>query len=243
MVVIKEDRSAIERRFSPDSVERWKRFSKIIGYSVETGDEVKIELNPDRPDLFSFETLDAASRIYFEDSQAREITFRKINSPVIIKDSALKLRRHFAAFTADGIVLGDHFKSLIDFQEKIHDTIGKQRKKVSIGLHDVKKIVFPIRYEAVPARDIRFTTFDGISGSAYDILEKHPKGIEFSLLLPGKEEVPLILDSEGGVLSMPPIVNGNKSIVSEKTEKLLVDITGTDKTAVKAAYYMLSNFL
>ena len=243
MVVIKEDRSAIERRFSPASVERWKRFSKIIGYSVETGDEVKIELNPDRPDLFSFETLDAASRIYFEDSQAREITFRKINSPVIIKDSALKLRRHFAAFTADGIVLGDHFKSLIDFQEKIHDTIGKQRKKVSIGLHDVKKIVFPIRYEAVSSRDIRFTTFDGISGSAYDILEKHPKGIEFSLLLPGKEEVPLILDSEGGVLSMPPIVNGKKSIVSEKTEKLLVDITGTDKTAVKAAYYMLSNFL
>ncbi len=243
MVVIREDKSAIERRFSPGSVERWIRFSKIIGYSIEIGDEIRIELNPDRPDLFSFETLDAASRIYFEGEQFREIKFRKIEKPVIIKESALKLRRDFAAFTAEGTVLGDHFKSLIDFQEKIHDTIGKQRKKVSIGLHDMKKIVFPIRYEALPAKDIRFTTFDGISGSAYDILEKHPKGIEFSSLLPGKEEVPFILDSEEGVLSMPPVVNGNKSIVSEETERLLVDITGTDKPAVKAAFYMLSNFL
>ena len=243
MVVIREDKSAIERRFSPGSVERWIRFSKIIGYSIEIGDEIRIELNPDRPDLFSFETLDAASRIYFEGEQFREIKFRKIEKPVIIKESVLKLRRDFAAFTAEGTVLGDHFKSLIDFQEKIHDTIGKQRKKVSIGLHDMKKIVFPIRYEALPAKDIRFTTFDGISGSAYDILEKHPKGIEFSSLLPGKEEVPFILDSEEGVLSMPPVVNGNKSIVSEETERLLVDITGTDKPAVKAAFYMLSNFL
>ena len=243
MVVIREDKSAIERRFSPGSVERWIRFSKIIGYSVEAGDEIKIELNPDRPDLFSFETLDAASRIYFDGAQVREITFRKIEDPIIIKESALKLRRHFAAFIADGIVLGDHFKSLIDFQEKIHDTIGKQRKKVSIGLHDMRRITFPVRYEAIPAKDIRFTTFDGMSGTAFDILEKHPKGIEFSSLLPGKEEVPLIIDSEGGVLSMPPIVNGNKSVVSEETEKLLVDITGTDKSAVRAAYYMLSNFL
>ena len=229
MVVIREDKSAIERRFSPGSVERWIRFSKIIGYSVEAGGEIKIELNPDRPDLFSFETLDAASRIYFDGAQVREITFRKIEDPIIIKESALKLRRHFAAFIADGIVLGDHFKSLIDFQEKMHDTIGKQRKKVSIGLHDMRRITFPVRYEAIPSKEIRFTTFDGMSGTAFDILEKHPKGIEFSSLLPGKEEVPLIIDSEGGVLSMPPIVNGNKSVVSEETEKLLVDITGTDE--------------
>lgn len=243
MVVIKEDKSTIGKRFGPGSVERWTRFSKIIGYSIEVGNEVKIELNPDRPDLFSFETLNAASSIYFDELPLKEISFRKVESSIFIDESALKLRKHFAAFIAEGIALGNHFRSLIDFQEKIHDTVGKQRKKVSVGLHDMNKIIFPLKYAAFPATGIKFTTFDGLSGTAYDILEKHPKGIEFSSLLPVKNEVPIILDSEGAVLSMPPIVNGNRSTVSEETSALFVDITGTDKSAVRSAYHMLSNFL
>lgn len=44
---------------------------------------------------------------------------------------------------------------------------------------------------------------------------------------------PVIYDSEGTVLSMPPIINGNKSKITLDTKNVLVEMTATDLTKAK----------
>src|SRR5581483_9908525 len=44
--------------------------------------------------------------------------------------------------------------------------------------------------------------------------------------------VPLIVDANGEVLSMPPVINGAKTALSTRTKNVLVDVTGTDERAV-----------
>ena len=44
---------------------------------------------------------------------------------------------------------------------------------------------------------------------------------------------PVIYDSEGTVLSMPPIINGEKSKITLDTRNVLVEMTATDLTKAK----------
>jgi phenylalanyl-tRNA synthetase beta chain len=44
---------------------------------------------------------------------------------------------------------------------------------------------------------------------------------------------PVILDKNGVVCSMPPIINGDHSKISANTRNVFIDITATDKTKVE----------
>ena len=44
---------------------------------------------------------------------------------------------------------------------------------------------------------------------------------------------PVIRDSKGVVLSMPPIINGDHSKISLKTKNIFIECTGTDLTKTK----------
>ncbi len=41
-------------------------------------------------------------------------------------------------------------------------------------------------------------------------------------------------------MSMPPIINGIKSKITEDTERFFFDITGTDYNAVRNAFFLLA---
>ena len=70
-----------------------------------------------------------------------------------------------------------------------------------------------------------------------EILEKHPKGIEYADLLEGMEKFPVIFDSDNKVLSFPPIINGSHTTVSSTTKNFLIDVTGWDRRACETALY------
>ncbi|EQD65504.1 phenylalanyl-tRNA synthetase subunit beta, partial [mine drainage metagenome] len=135
-----------------------------------------------------------------------------------------------------------HLTDLLDYQERIHESIGKGRKKVSIGIHDRSELKFPIIYEGLDRGKISFTTYDGVTGSAAEILQNHPRGIEFGKLIQSDSLVPIILDDAGSVLSMPPVVNGSSTKVVNDTSKFLVDLTGTDARSVRSAAWILANY-
>ena len=69
-----------------------------------------------------------------------------------------------------------------------------------------------------------------------EILETHPKGKEYAGLLKGKKVYPIFEDSEGNVLSMPPIINSNYSgKVTEKTRNLFIEASGFKMETISTA--------
>jgi phenylalanyl-tRNA synthetase beta chain len=75
--------------------------------------------------------------------------------------------------------------------------------------------------------------------SLSDILKKHPKGMAYAGILKGFNRYPAILDKNGEVLSFPPIINGERTRLSESTKDIFIDVTGTDRKAVDSAINIL----
>ncbi len=243
MVVLRADRIQIEQLFGPDFLEKLSRFSQVIGYTVESeGTDIKVEFNPDRPDLFSFTTLESAIRIFFLESEIPRQKTVTGNVAFNITEEAVKLRPYVTSFACRGGKIGHRLRDLIDFQEKIHQTIGKDRYKVSIGIHDIERLNPPFRYISMPRDKASFIPYDGTREmTAEEILAIHEKGRQYSHLLVS-DNVPIIQDSLGQVLSMPPVVNGIASKVSESTCNFFIDITGTDMKSTSGASLLLRNF-
>lgn len=243
MVVIRNSISTFEHHYGRKLLEELSSFADVIGYSVDVSDdEIRIELNPDRPDLMSFPTLVKAAG-NFRNPRLKFSWKTDKKSVITLSEEALKLRPYVYAFTARGEAISDYFDDLIDFQEKVHLTVGKNRKKSSIGIHDFDKIKLPASFVARDSDSTVFTTYDGtVKGSASRILKEHPKGIEYGKLIPESATVPLIIDSEQDILSMPPVVNGRKSVLEQSTRNFFVDITGTDRNACLFSVFLMMNF-
>ncbi|SMD30324.1 phenylalanine--tRNA ligase subunit beta [Picrophilus oshimae] len=226
MVVIRADRSYLRTSFGESFIDYLNKFSDIIGFSIECDDDIKVELNPDRPDLFSFYAINNAIKTYYHNNFIVKSPFDRSN----VKFTSKLNDRYIMGFTASGHRLGNLFKHIIEYQERLHETIGKNRKKMAIGIHDLDKIKPPFLLKY--ADDISFETYDGFKGSVNEIISGHPKGIEYGSLV--KRPI-VIIDDENDVLSMPPVINGKKSIVTEDTKNLFFDITGSDFNAVRSA--------
>jgi phenylalanyl-tRNA synthetase beta chain len=66
-----------------------------------------------------------------------------------------------------------------------------------------------------------------------EILERHPKGVEFGHIVKKNSLYPMLFDSEGRVLSFPPIINSNDlGKITEESRNLLVEVTGTMHSTV-----------
>jgi phenylalanyl-tRNA synthetase beta chain len=68
--------------------------------------------------------------------------------------------------------------------------------------------------------------------SPKSILEQHPKGKAFAHLLNGYVRYPVLVDDSGTVLSMPPIINSEKTRVGRATKDLFIDVTGFSRDTV-----------
>jgi phenylalanyl-tRNA synthetase beta chain len=72
-----------------------------------------------------------------------------------------------------------------------------------------------------------------------EILEKHEKGLAYRHLIDWAPKYPLLIDRDGAVLSMPPIINGELTRVDAKTRNLFLDVTGTNYEAVEKSLKVL----
>ena len=68
---------------------------------------------------------------------------------------------------------------LIQLQEKLHHTMGRQRDKIAIGLHDLSSLEPPFTYKAVGGNEVEFQPLNyNESMSLGQILEEHENGQE-----------------------------------------------------------------
>ena len=197
------------------------------------GGYVEYEATHDRPDLFSAEGLARALRglLGFELGLR---TFRVERSGKAFNEGP-SYRPYILLATVHGLSLDDEaIVQVMQLQEKLHATYGRDRRRVSIGVYDLSKVTFPVRYVEADPDSNRFVPLDFEEEmSLRKILERHPKGVQYAHLLAGKERYPLLLDSRGRVLSMPPIVNSEETRVTERTRDILIDVTATDRKAAE----------
>jgi len=198
------------------------------------GDEIWYEATHDRPDLYSAEGLSIALKgLLGVEGGLPRYKVSAAGHEAYVEGPSYRPYALFA--TVHGVSLDDEaIRQLMQLQEKIHLTYGRDRRKVSIGLYDMRGIRFPIRYTAVPVDGVRFRPLDtGEEMTPREILEKHPTGIKYRHLLEGREEVPLIVDAAGRVVSFPPIINSEDYRVTEETRDILIDVTATDLEAAR----------
>lgn len=210
----------------------------MIGTDLETvNPEIIVEVFPDRPDMLSIEGFTSALKGFMGIAKG-PIDFKVIKSNYEGKvESKVKSVRPYAVGAiVKGIKFDDStIKSLMQIQEKLHITHGRNRKKVAIGVHDLDKIKFPIRYTTMP-RDFSFIPLEFDKKLTIDeILKVHPKGVAYAHLLSEFKECPIWLDSNNEVLSMPPIINGDNTKVTDTTKNLFIDITGTHRKSIEYA--------
>lgn len=204
----------------------------MMGCDIERieDDHVDIEFFPNRPDLYSPEGVARAIRGFLEiETGLRE--FRVTRSGIdITRDPELSdIRPYLACAVVRGMRFNSRsIESLMALQESLHWAVGRNRRKVSIGVHDLDRIEPPFRYIAQDP-DFRFTPLDFTEPMTMrEILARHPKGVKFANILEKFDKYPLILDSQDNVLSFPPIINGELTRVSEGTKDLFIEVTGLD---------------
>ena len=127
----------------------------------------------------------------------------------------------------------------MDHQEKLHLTLGRKRALASIGVHDLQAVKGPFRVVTVPESYSFKPLMMDRSMSIKQILQEHPKGIDYAHLMDGLDLYPVILDSNDDVLSFPPIINGNHTTVSNSTRDFLIDVTGWDMRSCEACLMLI----
>lgn len=219
-----------------------ERLSMLGVESEISDDELKLEVMHNRPDLLSPEGLARALK-GFLDLETGLPKYRLSPSGVKVEVdlSVRPIRQYIAAGIVTGVKLTDEIvKSLMQVQEKLHASLCRNRVKGSIGIYDQATITPPIRYTTTLPDGIRFTPleFDREMTPA-QILREHPKGIEYGWTIRDLPKYPLLIDSRGVVLSIPPIINSEDTRVTERTEELFIDVTGLDEHVVGRALTIL----
>ena len=199
------------------------------------GNKMECELTPDRPDMFSVEGLAREIKGFL----ALETGIKKYDvteSNFTLKKEKAETRPAIACAIILDIKLSDELvKSLMQMQEKLHATVGRNRKRVAIGVHDFDKVKPPFVYTDVS--DEKFIPLNESSEmSIKEILENHPKGKEYAHLV--KEKYPMLYDKEG-VISFPPIINSERTKVTDDTKNLFIDVTGDDEKLVNQVLNIL----
>ncbi|MBU1157817.1 MAG: phenylalanine--tRNA ligase subunit beta [Candidatus Thermoplasmatota archaeon] len=215
--------------------------------SVDEGsDDVSFEFFPDRPDLYSVEGIARALRAFLgKEIGLKSYPVTRSDLSVLVDPSVDDVRPFIWTAVVEGNRIDDALiRSMMDLQEKLHITLGRNRKKVAIGLHDIKEVKPPFTYKAVRPDEITFMPLQGSREmNLKEILEEHEKGKAYAFVLDGKDKYPIILDRDGKVLSFPPIINGITTAVTENTRDIFVDCTGTDANAVMAAVNIIATAL
>ena len=203
-----------------------------------------IEYNPNRPDYSTDYGLGRSLNGILEfESGTPKYNINIGKSKVKVNPKLNKIRPYISSVIARNIQLDEEkIRQMISMQEDLHDGIGRRRKKIAIGIHNLDVMKFPLSYTAVD-KQFQFCPLDlDKELTIQEIFDTTETGKKYRWIIDEFNEYPIILDSNNEVISFPPIINGNLTRVTSKTKNLFVDITGIDKKCVNDALAVLTTF-
>jgi len=206
-------------------------------------DEIIVEIFPNRPDLLSAEGFARALSSFCDKKTGlRKYEKKKSEYVVNIKKDVNLVRPHTACAVVKGLKITDEvLEDIIEIQEKLHLTYGRNRKRCAIGVYPLEVVKFPITYTALTPNKIKFVPLDSNREmNGLQILQKHEKGREYAHLLEGKSKFPIFIDANKEILSMPPVINSEKTgKVKYTTTEMFVECSGFEFHVVSKALNML----
>lgn len=232
MAILRIPKKEFEKhiKLTPDTIEK----ISMSGIPLEnvTDDEIELEVLANRPDILSVQGFLRHFKAYL--GKEPGLKKYKINPPeknykVKIDPSVEKVRPFTACAIVRRIKFDDEkIKEIIDLQEKLHATVGRNRKKVAIGIYPLEKITLPIKFEARDPREIKFRPLESdVEMNGFQILQRHHTGREYAHLLDGLSKFPIFSDAKGNILSMPPIINSHDTgKITEQTDSVFVECSG-----------------
>jgi phenylalanyl-tRNA synthetase beta chain len=206
-----------------------------LGLDIEGVDRnsVRVEYSPNRPDFGTDFGIARALRGLL----GKQVGLPGFPAPpsgvrVSVDRKLESVRPFIACATVRGLDLGDEgIRQIISLQEDLHNGLGRRRRVVAIGLHDMDAVEPPFFYRAVDSA-FKFVPLGGKNAvSVSSILSDTDEGKLYGAALGGTHLYPVITDSNGVVLSFPPIINGDATRVTTKTRNMFVDVTSTDRKA------------
>ncbi len=184
-----------------------------------------------RADLWSVEGLSRALQGYLNRAKGlKQYAVGKSAIEVNVNSKLFGIRPYICCSVIKNIHLSDNIiKGIMHLQDKLDQTHGRSRQKTSIGIYNLDLIKPPIEYTAVKPEETKFVPLGFNEEMSLDqILDRHPKGVEYSHIVKKNPLYPMLFDSEGKVLSFPPIINSNDlGKITEESRNLLVEVTGT----------------
>ncbi|MDR1128993.1 MAG: phenylalanine--tRNA ligase subunit beta [Treponema sp.] len=211
---------------------------------------LKIELNDtNRPDLWATAGCARQLRVYNGGARPEYPFFSSPGRPqpagreVLVEASVRQVRPYLAGFIAAGRAITDaSLRDMIQTQEKLAWNFGRKRRTISMGLYRTAIINWPIVYRAVDPDSVSFVPLQWDAPlTLREILKKHPKGREYAFIQEHEPLHPLLLDSKGGILSYPPIINSaGIGAVQVGDSDLFVELTGTDMPSIILAASIVS---
>lgn len=218
-------------------------------FGIELDDEteddppqLKIDIPANRYDMLCYEGISMNLNIFLGKTKLPNFSLRappdgQLES-LTITESTSKVRPYACGAILRNIKFDkQRYESFIQLQEKLHQNIARQRTLVAIGTHDLDTIKGPFTYDALPPEDINFIPLNQtkkMSGKELMTFYEHDPNLgKYLHIIRDSPVYPVMLDSDGIVLSMPPIINGDHSKITLNTKNIFIDITATDKTKLE----------
>ena len=220
--------------------------AELKEYNADT-DDLKVELSDsNRPDLWCAEGVARQVRIALSGKPEEYAFFKpghKATRTIKVAKEMKAVRPYIAACIAFDIRMNeDVLAQMIQSQDKLSEIFGRKRSTVSIGIYEMDKITFPVDYKLAGPDAIAFTPL-GMNEKLTlgQILERHPKGVQYGGIVKPFPKYPVLVDSMNHVLSFPPIINSTDiGEVKTTTRNVLVEVTGTDQRMVALTLNILA---
>ncbi|KAK7074494.1 hypothetical protein SK128_019460 [Halocaridina rubra] len=204
----------------------------------EKGVTYKIEVGANRYDLLCLEGISRSLCVYLGTQPQPSYELLPPKEPeqykLIVKPNTAKVRPYVVGAVLRNMTFTQAvYDSFIDLQDKLHQNLARKRTLVAIGTHDLDSISGPFIYDAKLPQDISFIPLNQTEIFRADKLleyyshDSHLK--EYVPIIKDKPVYPVIMDQNGVVLSLPPIINGNHSKITLKTRNIFIECTATDK--------------
>lgn len=209
----------------------------------------KIDVPANRYDLLCLEGLVRGLQVFKDKMEApryKRVSPANGEEPqrLVITEETASVRPFAVAAVLRNITFTqERYDSFIELQEKLHQNICRKRTLVAIGTHDLDTISGPFTYTAKAPGEIRFKPLNQsqeFTATELMSLYKSDSHLRHYLHIIENEPLyPIIYDSNGIVLSMPPIINGNHSRISLNTKNVFIECTATDLTKAKITLDMM----
>ena len=238
-------------------------FGLGLEYEGETDDGAfELEFAPDRLDRLSVEGVARSLRYQYGTDRGVYVPNTNDAEWTIHVDADVPDQRPYVTgAVVRGLDMDETaLESLIQLQEKLHATMGRQRAKGAIGIHDLTMLKGApaggqeateaeaadphvettdasaaeksVRYTGIGPRGDRFVPLDSdIEMRPIEVLKGHAIAHEYADLVDDYDRMPAIYD-DIGMFSFPPIINGKRTEVTADSRDLFVEMTGTDQWTI-----------